>query len=258
MVWRRVLLCLPLYIFGREMIWSQIIPPLAPNSLFVDQSNFMWYLRSEPAKVEGGGWLKVVVVPWTMQNNPHTQALFLHVAKLLAGFAQSLLFQNQKLNSLKSEILAASRNQKLANHRWQKSWKHKVKDGRHKCKWETSALSCGQRIQGVAGNKWGKSGRQVWNHANQSTQTQSNQGALGNNKRQVWNHAGREHRVYNWRQLGDECKIMRAKKPETTGRQGGDKWETSADQPLTNQASRAYWETSGGKVWNRARKECRV
>ena len=70
-----------------------------------------------------------MVVPQTMQNNPwrrHTHPLFLRVAKLLAN----LLFQNRKLNILKSKILAAcqARNQKLANHRWQKSWKYKVKD----------------------------------------------------------------------------------------------------------------------------------
>ena len=48
----------------------------------------------------GGGGTAENAKPW----HRHTQALFLHVAKLLAA---KLLFHNQKLNSSKSEIPAA-------------------------------------------------------------------------------------------------------------------------------------------------------
>ena len=44
---------------GFAKITCEIVRALTPNSLFADQF-FLWYLGSEPAKVEGGGCLKVV------------------------------------------------------------------------------------------------------------------------------------------------------------------------------------------------------
>ena len=94
-------------------------------------------------------------------------------------------------------------------------------------KWKTSMKSCGQStesIQSLLGDKWETNGRQM------------------GDKYRIMRTSGR--------QMGDKCEAKSLL---------GDKWETNGRQAEIMRASRAYWETTGRQVgdkWETSIKSC--
>ena len=191
---------------GVDLVWA-IFPSVDPKQFVCRAIWFRAGLRFEPTKVEGGlvegGWWWVVVVPQKMQNDPwHRHPGALPTCREITGFAQNCCSRiRSKFNILKSEIPAAgqTRNQRLANHKWQKSGKY-MEIQSQKWKMQVQLLQVGDKCRIMRAKNPECSRKrvgEVWKTSVKSCEPKHS-----------------EHRECIGRQVGDKPEIMRSENPE--------------------------------------------
>ena len=190
---------------------KEIIPALIPNSLFVDQSNFMVF---EVWASKGWRWWLVVVVPQTMQNDPWRWEKCRQVGTSVKSCEEEHRDDPERTGRQvgdKCEIMQAE-NPECS--RRQLGNKREIM--------RTKAVRASRVYRET-------SGRQAWNHAGRESWETT--------QRQVRNHAGQSTQSIQ-SVVGDRWETSLKSCGQRTQSVVGDNWETSGRQ-ARNHADRS-------------------